>query len=59
MSYFSKWLVSIGMIIGFGLFFGFMVIEIKSSGIAIPMTYAAIVFIVLVVNLKAVWKKKE
>ncbi len=59
MSYLSKLLVSIGMVIGFILFFGFIVIQTKTSGSATPMAFAAIFFFGLVAGLKAVWKKKE
>lgn len=59
MSYLSKLLVTIGMVVGFIIFFGFIVIQTKSSGSATPMAFAAIFFFGLVAGLKAVWKKKD
>lgn len=54
-----KVLVSIGMILGFVIFFGMIVIKSKSSESTTPMLFAAIFFFGLVAGLKAVWKKKK
>jgi hypothetical protein len=59
MSYLSKLLVSIGMIFGFIIFLGVVLILTKSSGRGTFLAISAIFFFGLVAGLKAVWKKKE
>ncbi len=59
MSNLSKFLVTIGMIIGFFFLFGVIVIQSKQSGSSTPMIFGAILFFGLVAGIKAVWKKPK
>lgn len=59
MSNLSKFLVTIGMIIGFFLIFGAIVIQKEQTGNSAYMAIAAIVFFGLVAGLRAVWKTKK
>ncbi len=59
MSNLSKFLVTIGIIIGFFFLFGVIVIQSKQSGSSTPMVFGAILFFGLVAGIRAVWKKKK
>ena len=59
MSSLSKFLVTVGMIVGFFFLFGVIVIQKEQSGNAGYMAFAAIIFFGLVAGIKAVWKKPK
>lgn len=59
MSGLAKFLVTVGMIIGFFLIFGALVIQKEQSGNSIYIAFAAIIFFGLIAGIKAVWKKPK
>ena len=57
MSYISKILVTIGIIIGFLIFFGLLTASRSSDGNSTPGIFGIILFVGMIAGIKAVWKK--
>lgn len=59
MSSLAKFLVTVGMIVGFFFLFGVIVVMKEQSGSSIPLFFGVILFFGLFAGIKAVWKKPK